>query len=354
MVVTANFWAGKRVLVTGHTGFKGAWLCQWLRMLGAEVTGMALPPEPWPSLWAELALGDVTSIIVDICDPAAVTKAVQMARPEIVLHLAAQSLVRRSYREPVETFATNVMGTVHVLNALRSVDGMRAAVAVTSDKCYRNDETAQAFAEGDPLGGRDPYSASKGAAEIAIAAMRDSFFRPGVIASARAGNVIGGGDWAEDRLVPDIFRGCLGGDGKVVIRSPDARRPWQHVLEPLAGYMTLAQALWTDGPAVAPAYNFGPDPDQERPVIELARDIVARLGKGEIVIDPTAADLHEAGVLRLDSARARGLGWRPLLSFSETVEMTADWYGGFAAGRPAAALCRAQIEAYDEKMRGVQ
>ena len=230
MGVIPEFWAGRKVLVTGHTGFKGAWLCQWLVQMGAKVSGLSLAPEDEHCLWFALGLGQVSSHIGDIRDPAIVQSVMQAEQPDIVLHLAAQSLVRRSYREPAETFDTNVMGTIHVLNAVRAVKSVRAAVVITTDKCYRNDETGEAFAENDPMGGHDPYSASKGAAELATSAMRDSYFTPGAamahparVASARAGNVIGGGDWAEDRIVPDIIRGCLEGSGEVVVRSPADR-----------------------------------------------------------------------------------------------------------------------------------
>ena len=361
MGLTPTTWAGKRVLVTGHTGFKGAWLCQWLCDMGAVVTGVSLAPEDSNNLWDQLALGQVASHIADIRDAQAMDQIVQGARPQVIFHLAAQSLVRRSYATPVETFDTNVMGTVNVLNAARSCDDLQAVVVVTTDKCYQNDEDARAFLETDPMGGHDPYSASKGAAEIATAAMRASFFGPGgagrngaLVASGRAGNVIGGGDWSQDRIVPDILRGCLSGSGEVVIRSPNAVRPWQHVLEPLAGYLLLAQSLMDGQQSAASGWNFGPNPDQERPVIELVNKLIAELGQGRAVIDEAAANLHEAQILRLDSSKARNIGWQPALGFDETAAWTASWYRDFNGGVSASELCRAQIAAYHKIMEAMQ
>lgn len=352
MGVNADFWAGRRVLLTGHTGFKGAWLAVWLQQMGADLHGLALPPEGAPNLWQELGGTGLREIQGDIRDLDLVQQTFRDVQPEIVLHLAAQSLVRRSYREPVDTFATNVMGTVNLLEASRQVSDLKAFVSVTSDKCYRNEETAQAFVESDAMGGHDPYSASKGAAEIVTAAMRASFFEGGAgIASARAGNVIGGGDWSEDRLVPDIIRDCLTGDGKVIIRSPNAVRPWQHVLEPLAGYLMLAEALFEKRDGAASGWNFGPNVDQERPVKDLTAGLIARLGQGEMVLDPTAADLHEAQILRLDSTKARTLGWAPCLTFDQTLDLVADWYRAFAEGAPAAKLCAEQITHFTSLMR---
>ena len=350
MGINPEFWAGRKVLVTGHTGFKGAWLCQWLVQMGAKVSGLSLAPEDEHCLWFALGLGQVSSHIGDIRDPAIVQSVMQAEQPDIVLHLAAQSLVRRSYREPAETFDTNVMGTIHVLNAVRAVKSVRAAVVITTDKCYRNDETGEAFAENDPMGGHDPYSASKGAAELATSAMRDSYFTPGAamahparVASARAGNVIGGGDWAEDRIVPDIIRGCLEGSGEVVVRSPNAIRPWQHVLEPLAGYLMLAQELVAETKDADSGWNFGPDISQERPVLDLTRALIDRLQTGAVKVDPEAANLHEAGILRLNSTKARSIGWAPVLDFERTMDFTADWYKRHADGETASDLCREQI-----------
>ena len=349
------FWQGRRVFLTGHTGFKGAWLAAWLDRMGAEVTGFSLAPEGEHNLWRLLGLTGVRSVIGDISDRAALGRAMAGARPEIVLHLAAQALVRRSYREPVQTFAANVMGVANLLDAARDLPDLRAVVIVTSDKCYDNVEQIWGYRESDALGGRDPYSASKGAAEIVAASMAQSFFLPGRadghparIATARAGNVIGGGDWSEDRLVPDIVRGCLGPEGAVTLRAPGSVRPWQHVLEPLRGYLMLAERLHAGEDAAAGGWNFGPDRRDERSVAEVAGAIVAALGHGRIVTDPAAATLHEAKLLRLDCTKARlGLGWEPVLDFAGTVRLTAGWYAGWASGRDAPALCRDQIATYE-------
>ncbi|WP_336509476.1 CDP-glucose 4,6-dehydratase [Ruegeria lacuscaerulensis] len=352
--MTAAAFSGRRVLVTGHTGFKGAWLAAWLAEAGAEVTGYALPPETNPSLWVLLGQGKIRSIAGDLNDRAALDRLIAETDPEFVFHLAAQSLVRRSYRTPVETFATNVLGTVQLLDALRAGSGLRAVVVATSDKAYENVEQVWGYRETDPMGGHDPYSASKGATEIATAAMRRSFYTQGAadphparIASARAGNVIGGGDWAEDRLVPDIVRGCLSDEGRVVLRHPGAIRPWQHVLEPLRGYMMLAQMLEQDD-AFAKGWNFGPERDDERPVLDVAKAIIKALGQGRIEVDTPANTPHEAKMLRLDVSQARAtLGWRPVLNFEDTVRLTADWYAGWARGTSPAELCRAQIAEFE-------
>lgn len=352
--MTAQAFSGRRVLVTGHTGFKGAWLCAWLHKAGAHVTGFSHASETDPNLWDLLALDGIVSVIGDLNDRPALDRTISATKPEVVFHLAAQSLVRRSYRRPVETFATNVLGTVQLLDALRAAEDLRAVIIATSDKAYENVEQIWGYRESDPMGGHDPYSASKGATEIATAAMRRSYFsadaatrHPAQVASVRAGNVIGGGDWAEDRLIPDIVCGCLGPGGEVVLRQPNSIRPWQHVLEPLHGYMTLAaRMLEQDG--LDSGWNFGPDRNDERPVIEVAEALVTALGRGRIVVDPKAADLHEAKLLRLDVTRARSvLGWRPAMSFEQTVKFTADWYGGWANGRSPRAMCRQQIESYE-------
>lgn len=348
-----EFWRGRRVLLTGHTGFKGAWLMHWLRLLGADVAGLALAPATEPNLAAMSGLVDPEiSILVDIRDGAAVEAATERYQPEIVLHLAAQALVRRSYRDPLESFATNVMGTLNVLAAASRCIATRAVLVVTTDKCYENREWLWAYRENEPLGGRDPYSASKACTEIATAAWRSSLpdmmqydrTAPLAIASARAGNVFGGGDWAEDRLVPDFFRTVAQG-GTLAIRNPGAQRPWQHVLEPLAGYLLLAERLF-DG-EVQEAWNFGPDPVDVIPV----GDVVARLT--ELVPGSTwecsgdGRQPHEAGLLALDSAKARArLGWRPRLPIGTALEWTAQWYQRVAAGEDPAALVHDQIAQY--------
>lgn len=351
-----TFWSGRRVLITGHTGFKGAWLACWLHRLGAAVTGFAQAPETEPNLWSLLGLNGVCSIIGDLNDRTALADALNEARPEVIFHLAAQSLVRRSYREPVETFATNVLGTVALLDQVRQTPGVRAVVVATSDKAYENVDQIWGYRETDPMGGHDPYSASKGAAEIATAAMRRSYFQPYAkdghparIGAVRAGNVIGGGDWAEDRLVPDIVRACLGPEGTVTIRSPGAIRPWQHVLEPLRGYIMAAERLCSDSEpqAADPSWNFGPDRSDERPVLGVAEALVAAIGKGAIHVDPAAATVHEATLLTLDATKARAeLGWKPALGFDDCIAMTAGWYGEWASGANVAELCARQLDQY--------
>lgn len=350
----SDFWKGRRVFLTGHTGFKGAWAAAWLSRMGAEVTAFALAPETEPNLWSLLALPGVRSVIGDLNDRAVLDRALAEADPEVVLHLAAQALVRRSYRDPVGTFASNVLGSVQLLDAARACNSLRAVVVATSDKAYDNVEQIWGYRETDPMGGRDPYSASKGACEIAVQSMARSFFapdgsHPARVATVRAGNVIGGGDWSEDRLVPDIVRGCLGAGGAVTLRAPQSVRPWQHVLEPLRGYMTVAERLHGADDQVAGAWNFGPDRQDERPVIEVARAIVGALGQGRIVVDEAQATVHEAKLLRLDCTKARlGLGWVPRLGFEDCVRLTADWYAGWANGADPRALTMSQIADYED------
>jgi len=320
---------GRRVLVTGHTGFKGSWLALWLQALGADVFGLALPAEPGPNHLQMLDLA-MDEALVDLRDAAAVAAALQRFQPEVVFHLAAQPLVRRSYREPAATFDVNVMGLVNLLEAVRATPGVRVVVNATTDKCYLNRETAQGYREDDPLGGRDPYSASKACAEIVSASYRSSFLAAGkdrvvALATARAGNVVGGGDWSEDRLIPDLVRSATSGES-VAIRYPQATRPWQHVLEPLAGYLLLGQRLLADPGGDAEAWNFGPDASGQ---LSVAQVIVAFARQWPAVrcdVDRTPAP-HEAGLLHLDCGKARErLGWRPVWSAAETLERTAAWY----------------------------
>ena len=332
-----NAYAGKRVLVTGHSGFKGSWLCEWLLQLGAEVHGLALEPDTDPSLFRQLGLAKrLNHMVADIRDPEAVHAAFAAARPRVVFHLAAQPLVRRSYQQPQETFATNVIGTTHVLEGVRTSDHPCVAVVVTSDKCYENLETGRDYREGDALGGHDCYSASKAAAEIVTSAYRRSFFLNNPdkrIASARAGNVIGGGDWAEARIVPDCIRHLQRGES-IPVRNPHATRPWQHVLEPLSGYLQLGMRL-LDGTLAgegAPrdasfaAFNFGPAPGSDRSVQELVGGVLKSWeGTWENKSDPSAP--HEARRLSLDiSKAARVLDWRPRWDFTRTVRETVEWY----------------------------
>jgi CDP-glucose 4,6-dehydratase len=355
-LVMDGFWSGKRVLVSGHTGFKGAWLSFWLAEMGAELSGFALPPATTPNLHDLLDVPAKGRFIhADIYDDRqAVAELVQDAQPEIVLHLAAQALVRPSYAEPIETFATNVMGTVALLNAVRRCPETRAVLVVTSDKVYENREWPWGYRETDALGGHDPYSASKACAEIATASMRRSFFgrggHPARIATARAGNVIGGGDWSADRLVPDVVRGCLGESGRVQLRNPNAIRPWQHVLDPLAGYLLLAKRLCTEPDGLDEAWNFGPDSTENRPVEEVAAALVTAIGRGSIDHSPEQNAPHEANLLTLDCAKARArLGWRPKFDFDITVAMTASWYKAWARGEDMVSMTRAQISALSER-----
>ena len=348
--VTAGFWRGRRVLLTGHTGFKGSWLALWLHSLEAEVAGYSLAPPTEPSLFELARVGEVTdSIEADVRDRTALERAVAEHRPEIVFHMAAQSLVRRSYSDPVETYETNVMGTVNVLEAARTAaDPPRVVVNVTTDKVYENPELDHPFREDEPKGGRDPYSNSKAASELVTAAYRASFFgsgSPTAVASARAGNVIGGGDWGEDRLLPDLIRGALEGR-TVAIRNPDAIRPWQHVLNPLSGYLALAEAMW-DSPAHAEAWNFGPDSRDEVSVRRVAERLSQLWDGGIEWAQDHGEHPHEAHYLRLDSTRARErLGWSPRWDLETALTSIASWYGKWRGGGDPRALVLGQIEEF--------
>src|SRR6267154_3379949 len=350
-----DFWLGRRVLLTGHTGFKGAWMTLWLESLGAEVTGYALPPAGEPNLWSIVAAPAregraLHSVIADIRDAERVCEAVARADPQIVIHMAAQALVRESYRDPLATYATNVMGTAALLEACRSLRHLECVVVVTSDKVYENHGEGRAFDEGDRLGGHDPYSNSKACAELVTASFRDSFFMNGPpIASVRAGNVIGGGDWSADRLIPDCVRALQAGR-PVMLRYPDAVRPWQHVLEPLSGYLALAQAL-VETPASAPrAVNFGPDPASFRSVREVVDAFSARFDGKPGWDRDGAAHPAEARALTLSSNLAeRSLGWRPILCIEESLSWTADWYRAHAMGENMLTASQAQIARYQER-----
>jgi CDP-glucose 4,6-dehydratase len=318
---------GRRVLVTGHTGFKGSWLCLWLRALGSEVTGLALDPPSEPSHWGLLKL-PITDHRIDIRDEAAVRRVFAAERPEIVFHLAAQPLVRRSYREPVITWATNVMGTAHVLEAVRHTPEVRAVVVVTTDKCYENREWPWPYRERDRLGGHDAYSASKAGAELVAASYRSALLRQpsaSLLATARGGNVIGGGDWSEDRLIPDLVRAVVAGE-PLVIRSPRATRPWQHVLDCLSGYLLLGQRLLAGDATCADAWNFGPDGEGNRTVEEVLQHLARTWPqlRWQLASGPQP---HEAGLLQLDSAKAKmHLGWRPVWDLGAAIDRTATWY----------------------------
>jgi CDP-glucose 4,6-dehydratase len=346
--VDPTFWRERCVLVTGHTGFKGAWLSLWLQSLGARVTGLSLEQPPTqPSLYelARVGEGMADSIVCDIRDPSALTGALVKARPEIVIHMAAQPLVRRSFAVPRETYETNVMGTVNLLEAVRACEGVRAVVNVTSDKCYENRESALGHREGDPLGGHDPYSSSKAAAELVTSAYRRSFFSDPNgprLASARAGNVIGGGDWGEDRLIPDIVRAAVSGEG-MRLRYPQAVRPWQHVLSPLSGYLVLAEALF-ESPECARAWNFGPDQGDAR-TVEWIVQRFSELWPGGL--SWSVDDAHhpqETHHLALDSSQAREqLGWEPVMSLEEGLASTIAWFQALIEGGDMRAITLAQL-----------
>lgn len=348
------FWQGKRVFLTGHTGFKGCWMALWLQSLGAKVTGFALPPPTQPSLF-ELAHVEngMHSVIGDIRDLDLLVNAMREAQPEIVLHMAAQPLVRYSYQHPVETYATNVMGTVHLLEAVRTIGGVKAVVNITTDKCYENREWVWGYRENEPMGGYDPYSNSKGCAELVTASYRSSFFNPAdyarhgtAVATARAGNVIGGGDWAQDRLIPDIIAAFEKGQ-PVNIRNPNAIRPWQHVLEPLRGYLMLAERLYNEGPAFAEAWNFGPNDDDARPVGWIVEALVEQWGDDARWQQDQGEHPHEATWLKLDISKVRQrLGWQPQLRLANALQYIVDWAKQRQAGADIRTLTLGQIQHY--------
>ncbi len=352
--MTTTFWRGKKVFLTGHTGFKGSWLSLWLQAMDAQVTGFALPPPTNPSLFevANVAQG-MDSLIGDIRDADALSRAMRDAAPDIVIHMAAQPLVRYSYVNPVETYSTNVMGTVHLLEAVRQTPSVRAVVNVTSDKCYDNKEWVWGYRENEPMGGFDPYSNSKGCAELVASAYRNSFFNPAkysehkvALASVRAGNVIGGGDWAADRLIPDILRAIS--DGKpVVIRSPHAIRPWQHVLEPLSGYLLLAQRLYEQGVEFAEGWNFGPNDEDAKPVQWIVERLTEQWGDGASWQLDGGNHPHEAHYLKLDCSKAKmRLHWQPRWHLAHTLNMIVAWQRAWQAKQDMRSFTLKQIEQY--------
>jgi len=356
-LVSPDFWAARRVLVTGHTGFKGSWLSLWLHSLGAEVHGLALDPPTDPSLFDVAAVGELLASDerVDIRDADAVRGAIRSAAPEVVIHMAAQPLVRASYEIPLETYATNVMGTAHVLDALRGLDSVRAVVSVTTDKVYENFERPGGYREDAALGGYDPYSSSKAAAELVTAAYRRSFLEgQGVaVATARAGNVIGGGDWAVDRLVPDTLAAFAEGR-PVEIRSPFAVRPWQHVLEPLSGYLLLAERLHNGNGEFSEGWNFGPDADDAMPVRDIVEKLAALWGDGASWASTDGDNPHEAALLGLDASKAASrLGWRPRWDLNQALAATVEWQRSYLAGESPRLTSLGQIAAY-EASRGVE
>lgn len=355
--IDSNFWKGKRVFLTGHTGFKGGWLSLWLCSMGARVTGYALAPITTPSFYQALGIASVVekSIIGDIRDLDQLRAEMLAAQPEIVIHMAAQPLVRYSYISPVETYATNVMGTVHVLDCIRTISSVRSTVVVTTDKCYENKEWVWGYRENEPMGGHDPYSNSKGCAELITSAYRQSYFsdRAGTadkpaLASARAGNVIGGGDWSADRLIPDALQ-AFEAKRPLIIRNPLATRPWQHVLEPLSGYLVLARALYQDGSKFASAWNFGPRDQDARSVKEVIGLLIKTLPGGGVWEQDLNEQPHEAHSLKLDCSKAdQLLGWRPRWSLETAVQKTVLWQKAFLAKEDMKKISLEQIDAYRE------
>jgi CDP-glucose 4,6-dehydratase len=349
--MTQSFWKDKTVFLTGHSGFKGGWISHWLCEFGASVYGYSLAPPTQPNFFTETRLQErlAQSTIGDIRDLAALSSAIAKAKPEIIIHMAAQPLVRESYNTPVETFGQNVMGTVNVLEAARQVGTTKAIVNITTDKCYDNKEWLWPYRESDRLGGHDPYSASKACAEIVATAYRNSFLADADIqlASARAGNVIGGGDWATDRLLPDFLR-ALDAGSTLTIRSPDAIRPWQHVLEPLSGYLLLAEKLYTEGSAFAEAWNFGPNDDDAKSVGWIVDQLCTRTPDAKWQTEHTKP-LHEAGLLKLDSSKSKTrLGWVPRWDLQAALNKTLEWHQAWRQQQDVAAITNAQIQAYRE------
>ena len=359
---TSTFFQGKKVLVTGHTGFKGSWLCLWLQSMGAQVVGYALAPPTQPSLFEVIQIEKgMTSVIGDIRDLAHLRSVFSEHQPEIVIHMAAQPLVRYSYVEPVETYSTNVMGTVNLLEAVRSTPSVKAVVNVTTDKCYENREWAWGYRENEPMGGFDPYSSSKGCAELVTAAYRQSYFNPSTInrssstiihqplpavATARAGNVIGGGDWAKDRLIPDCIRALQAGE-PIHIRNPHAIRPWQHVLEPLSGYLTLAQRLYQQGCDYGGAWNFGPTAEDARPVEWIVKRLCEKWDENARYNIDAGIHPHEAHYLKLDITKAQTrLGWYPRWDLELALDATLEWVRAWQTGNDMMAQSVAQIERY--------
>ena len=351
-----SFWQGKRVLLTGHTGFKGSWLSLWLQLLGADLVGYGLQPPTDPNLFQLAGVADgMISILGDVRSLSHLQQVVTQYRPEVIIHMAARALVRESYINPVDTYATNVMGTVHLLEAVRQVGGVRVVVNVTSDKCYENREWVWGYRENEAMGGRDPYSSSKGCAELVTGAYKNSFFNPqdyqqhGVaVATARAGNVVGGGDWATDRLVPDIVKSLMA-NKTVIIRNPQATRPWQHVLEPLNGYLTLAEHLYNRGSVFSEAWNFGPDDSDVKPVCWVVEQLLC-YWSGEVSWErDRSAQPHEANCLKLDSSKARArLGWTPKLDLKTALSWVVEWTQYFQSGADMRIVTEDQINQFME------
>lgn len=354
-IVDAKFWNGKRVFLTGHTGFKGSWLSLWLQYMGAEVKGLALEPASNPALFAEAGVGQgLTSEIGDIRDLGKVSESLTAFAPDILIHMAAQPLVRYSYRKPIETYATNVMGSLNVLEGARACPSLRAIVNVTTDKCYENQEWEWGYRENEPMGGHDPYSNSKGCVELITSAYRNSFFNEeasAALSSARAGNVIGGGDWAEDRLIPDILR-AFELHKPVVVRNPQATRPWQHVLEPLSGYLILAQELWSGGHRFAEGWNFGPRDADVKPVSWILNRMVELWGDNASWELDEQPQLHEARYLKLDTSKAAArLQWAPTWGLDVALNKIVKWHRARLRGEDVRKLCLLEIDDYMADMR---
>jgi CDP-glucose 4,6-dehydratase len=351
--MNADFWQNRPVFITGHTGFKGSWLALWLHAWGAKVHGYALPPDTTPNLFtlANVAASLTSHTLADVQDAQALQAAMEKAQPEIVFHLAAQPLVRRSYVEPVATYATNVMGTVHLFEAIRRVESVRVVINVTTDKCYENREWLWPYREQEALGGYDPYSSSKACSEIVTAAYRRSFLAEAkvAVASARAGNVIGGGDWSDDRLLPDFLRAIDAGQ-TLKIRSPQAVRPWQHVLEPLSGYITLAENLYSKPAVFAEAWNFGPAEDDAKTVQWILEQLALAMPDARWSLDDNPQP-HEAGYLKLDSSKARArLGWKPRWNLTQALEKTTQWHNAWRAGQDMQQVSLSQIHVYQNEI----
>lgn len=357
--MNSRFWEGKKVLITGHTGFKGSWLSLWLQRNGAYTMGYSLPPPTKPSLFEVARVADgMTSIIGDVRDLEHLKAAITKHQPEIVIHMAAQALVRYSYSNPVETYATNVMGTVNVLEAVRQTDSVRAILIITSDKCYENKEWLWGYRENDPMGGHDPYSSSKGCAELITSAYSRSYFsnaddlrRDVAVTSTRAGNVVGGGDWAPDRLIPDIMNAFM--DNRAVnIRYPNAIRPWQHALEPLRGYLRLAEKLWHHGNKFTGAWNFGPDDQDARSVSWIADYITHLWGGSARWKSDSDPHPHEATYLKLDCSKAKSLlGWSPKLNLTTTLEWIVEWYQAYLQKKDMREITEAEISRYEDMLQ---
>jgi len=348
--MSPEFWKGKKVFITGHTGFKGSWLCLWLEMVGADVTGYALDPDTSPSLYKAANIGKgVQSIIADIRDKEKLVKAITDASPDIVIHMAAQSLVRYSYHHPVETYEVNVMGTVHVLEAVRTCKSVKAVLIVTSDKCYENRERMAGYREDEAMGGYDTYSSSKGCAELVVSAYRQSFFSSGeavAIATARAGNVIGGGDWCEDRLIPDMVR-SFSSEEAVTIRNPNAIRPWQHVFDALNGYLILLENMVDQPKEYSEAWNFGPNDKDAKPVAWLVEQFSNHWGNATWLVEKDSKTVHEAHTLSLNSSKARTrLDWTPLMQLENALELIARWYKCYYDGGDVALISQNHLENY--------